>query len=160
MISAPRPKGFAMKEAHVFDVQGTLIDVSSVRYLVECDKPDFDAFHEATANCPPHQVIVDGTKLSHAAKKVVIVMTGMDEKFRGLVTGWLYRHDVPFDLLMMRRNRDFRKDFMVKREMLLEARLRGFSVTHAWDDNPQIVDLWESEGIPVTIVPGRAGQKN
>jgi len=158
MTLAPRPKGLSMVEAHVYDVQGTLINVSSVRHLVECDKPDFDAFHEATGSCPPNQDIVDEAKRSHLAQKVVVVMTGMNEKYRGLVATWLHRHEVPFDLLLMRPNKDFRKDFVVKAEMLREVRLRGFVVTHAWDDNPQIVDLWQNEKIPVTVVPGWTGK--
>ncbi len=158
MTLTSRPKGIAMAPAHVFDVQGTLIDVTSIRSLVECDKPDFDAFHEATAHCPANQEIVDATKRSHISQHVVIVMTGMNEKYRGLVATWLHRHEVPFDLLMMRPNRDFRKDFVIKREMLHQARMRGFTVTHAWDDNPAIIDLWKSEKIPVTVVPGWTGK--
>jgi hypothetical protein len=159
MTLTSRTKGSSMVEAHVFDVQGTLIDVTSVRTLVECDKPDFDAFHEATGNCPANQDIVDASKRSHTAQKVVVVMTGMNEKFRGLVATWLYKHEVPFDLLLMRPNGDYRKDFVVKREMLKDVRLRGFVVTHAWDDNPQIIDLWKNEKIPVTVVPGWTGKR-
>lgn len=148
-----------MTEAVIFDLQGTLVNVSSVRHLVECDKPDFDAFHTATATCPAIWSVVDEAKRAHVAQKVVIVMTGMNEKFRAPMVKWLNSHEVPFSLLMMRPNRDFRKDFIVKREMLLEAQLRGFVVTHAWDDNPQIVDLWKRENIPVTVVPGWTGTK-
>lgn len=159
MTLTQRPKGLSMTEAVIFDMQGTLCDVSSIRHLVERAKPDFDAFHVATGDCPSFQWVVDEAKKAHVAQKVVIVMTGMNEKFRGLVVAWLHRHEVPSSLLLMRPNRDFRKDFVVKREMLEEARLRGFSVTHAWDDNPQIVELWKRENIPVTIVPGWTGTK-
>jgi hypothetical protein len=158
MSLTPRPKGISMTEAVVFDVQGTLIDVSSIRHMVECDKPDFDGFHSVTGICPPHQDVVDEARRQHVAGKVIIVMTGMNEKFRGTVVTWLNRHNVPFSLLLMRGNRDFRKDFIVKAEMLKAARLRGFSVTHAWDDNPQIIDLWKNENIPVTVVPGWTGK--
>lgn len=147
-----------MHEAAIFDVQGTLIDVSSVRHLVECEKPDFNAFHLATGGCPPHQWVVDETRRQHADDRIVVVMTGMNEKFRPIVTTWLRRHDVPFDLLLMRGNRDFRKDFIVKAEMLRDIQLRGFVAVHAWDDNPQVTDLWESRNIPVTVVPGWTGK--
>lgn len=154
MTSASHSEGLDVTEAHVYDVQGTLIDVSSVRHLVEGAKPDFDAFHVATSSCPAHWDVVNETRQSRAAQKVVVVMTGMNEKFRPLVVAWLCRYGVPFDLLLMRPDRDFRKDFIVKREMLQEVRLRGFTVTHAWDDNPQIVDMWRHENVPVTVVPG------
>lgn len=159
MTLVSRPKGLTMTEAVIFDMQGTLCDVSSIRHLVENGKPDFDAFHVATGACPPIQWVVEDARQAQAANKIVIVMTGMNEKFRDLVVAWLTRHEVPFNLLMMRPNRDFRKDFVVKAERLHEARLRGFVVTHAWDDNPQIVDLWKRENIPVTVVPGWTGTK-
>jgi hypothetical protein len=159
MITQSRETGSTLQEMVVFDAQGTLIDVSSARHLVECEKPDFDAFHLATADCPPHQWVVDETHKQHADGKVVGVFTGMNEKFRPHLVTWLRRHDVPFDLLLMRPNRDFRKDFIVKTEMLRDVRLRGFVVTHAWDDNPQILDMWEHEKVPYTVVPGWTGGK-
>lgn len=158
MTLIPRPRGASTMEAVIFDMQGTLCDVSSVRHLVECDKPDFDAFHTATGGCPPFQWVVDEAKKAHLARKVIIVMTGMNEKFRDSVVAWLTRHEVPFNQLMMRPNRDFRKDFIIKREMLEDTRLRGLNVTHAWDDNPRIVELWEHENVPVTVVPGWTGK--
>lgn len=156
---APRPKGLIMTEAVIYDLQGTLIDVRSIRHLVERDKPDFDAFHKATADCPSNQDVVDAARRDHAAGRVVLCMTGMNEKYRTSMITWLGRHEVPFGLLQMRANRDFRKDFVVKREMLLDVRLRGFSVVHATDDNPAVLDLWKRENIPVTVVPGWTGTK-
>lgn len=150
--------GDDMMEAVIFDMQGTLCDVSSIRHLVEQGKPDFDAFHAATGECPPFQWVVDEARKAHRAQKVVIVMTGMNEKFRDSVNAWLNCHEVPRNMLMMRPDRDFRKDFVVKLEMLEKVRRRGFDVTHAWDDNPQIVDLWKRENIPVTVVPGWTGR--
>jgi hypothetical protein len=158
MILTSRSKGFAVTEAVIFDLQGTLVDVTSVRHLVERDEPDFDSFHVETGTCPANQWVVDEAKKAHVDGKVVIVMTGMNEKFRGLMVSWLTRHEVPFDLLQMRENKDYRKDFVVKREMLKDVNLRGFTVTHAWDDNPQIIDLWRHKNIPVTVVPGWVGR--
>lgn len=146
-------------EVTIFDVQGTLIDVTSVRHLVECAKPDFDAFHIATCECPPHQWVVDEARLQHANDKVVAILTGMNGRFRPHLLTWLNRHDVPFDILMMRPDDDFRKDFMVKREMLEMLREQGLIATHAWDDNPRIIDLWKHEKIPFTVVPGWTGGK-
>jgi phosphoglycolate phosphatase-like HAD superfamily hydrolase len=48
---------------------------------------------------------------------------------------------------------DGRPDVEVKREILAQVRQR-YDVVRAWDDNPHVVALWESEGVPVTLVPG------
>ena len=37
--------------------------------------------------------------------------------------------------------------------MLAYLRTR-YNIIEAWDDNPAIIELWRSEGIPVREVPG------
>ena len=60
---------------------------------------------------------------------------------------------VPSDMLMMRGNEDYRKDYLVKKDMLDTIR-KAYNVIHAWDDNPNIIRLWKEEGIPHTVVEG------
>ena len=143
-------------EAVIFDVDGTLCDVRPIRHYVENGKRDFDAFHKASAHCLPHEDVVDAACDADREGKYVIVVTGRAEKFRRLTGMWLRYHDVLFDELHMRPDGDFRKDVVIKKEILDELRLR-FEIVHAWDDNPAIIELWESEEIPMTVVPGWTG---
>jgi hypothetical protein len=66
---------------------------------------------------------------------------------------WLARHGILWHELHHRRDDDQRVDSEVKREILADLRTR-YTITAAWDDNPNVIALWESEGIPVTVVPG------
>ena len=54
----------------------------------------------------------------------------------------------------MRGPADFRKDVIVKQEMLESINCDGYNLIEAWDDNPNIIQLWESNGIPTVLVPG------
>jgi hypothetical protein len=54
----------------------------------------------------------------------------------------------------MRKTGDYRKDFIVKRDMYIRASNQGYYVLHAWDDSPRVADMLKSQGVPVSIVPG------
>jgi hypothetical protein len=66
---------------------------------------------------------------------------------------WLALHGIPSVAMFMRGDKDGREDVAVKRDFLARIR-QTHEVVHAIDDNPAIVRLWESEGIPTTIIPG------
>lgn len=141
-----------LRDAVIFDMDGTLCDVRGIRHLIH-GPGSFDAFHRASINCPPHQHVVDAARQAHADGLAVLIVTGRAWKHRNVTAMWLALHDVPSDALWMRRNGDMRKDFLVKRDILRRIR-QLYNPTHAWDDNPAVLDLWEQENIPFTVVPG------
>lgn len=145
-----------MKKAVIFDWQGTLVDVSPIRYLVEnTDKKNFPEFHRQTGNCFPIKETLEAVKRAAMDGKFVAIFTGCSDDFQDVFHGWLSRYGVHWDMVMMREAGDFRKDVAVKREMLEYLRAHGHNVVHAWDDNPNVVrEVWEAEGVPTTVVPG------
>lgn len=147
-----------MSDAVIFDVDGTLCDVTSIRHHVDLHDPrheriDFDAFHRASVDCPPHQHVIDAVHQAHDDGQVVIIVTARQTKYRALTEWWLSEQAIEWDYLLMRATGDWRTDVDVKRDILTRIR-RKHHVVMAWDDNPSIIQLWESKGIPVTVVPG------
>ena len=149
-----------MQSAIIFDMDGTLADVSSIRYhLRKYDEGNrrvikhFDAFHAESVNVPPHQHVVNATQVAHMLGHAVLIVTARKHMWRDHTAWWLAMHNVPSDMLIMRGNEDNRKDHEVKRDMLNTIR-KAYNVIHAWDDNPSIIKLWKEEGIPTTVVPG------
>lgn len=147
-----------LRDATIFDVDGTLCDVSSIRHLIN-GPGGFDAFHRASIDCPPHDWVVEAAREVHAAGDAVLIVTGRAWKHRHITAMWLALHGIPSDALWMRRDGDFRKDFIVKRDILRRIR-QLYNPVHAWDDNPNVLDLWEQENIPFTVVPGWDGPGN
>lgn len=144
-----------LPEAVVFDCDGTLVDVTGIRHLL--DGPGrFHAFHKASIDCPPNQWVVDAAKAEHAAGRAVLIVTARQARYRNLTAFWLAMHGVPSDAMWMRATNDSRPDHTVKSEILAKIRQR-FQVVAAYDDNPAVVRLWENEQIPVTVVPGWTG---
>jgi hypothetical protein len=81
--SPPRKEPDMSKPAAVIiDVDGTLADVSSIRHFVRQRPKDFDSFHAASVNVPPHQQAVDLAHAAHAVGQVVIIVTARRHRWR------------------------------------------------------------------------------
>ncbi len=142
-----------MRPAIIFDVDGTLCDVSSVRHHVLTPPRNFDAFHSDALACPPHPAAASAAREAAQAGIAVLVVTARGERWRRPTGFWLALNDIPSDELYMRADKDGRRDVEVKRDILTRIRSR-YKVMRAWDDNPSVIDLWREEGIPVKVVPG------
>lgn len=141
-----------MTDAVIADLDGTLVDVSSIRHLVEGEERDFYAFHAASKDCPPRPEVVDAVRAAHAAGRAVLVVTSREFIWRDLTLDWLAQHDVPYDQLVMRIVGDYRPDHVVKAEMLDTLEADGFAVLEAWEDSDDIVELFRSRGVTVHVV--------
>lgn len=149
MSNFPRTK----RKARIFDVDGTLCDVSSIRHLVTGATRNFDAFHLASIDCPPNPHVVKAAQESEAEGIAPLIVTARQTKYRNVTAFWLAMHHVPSERLYMRRTGDMRPDYEVKRDIL--ARIRdSWDVIEAWDDNPSVIQLWTEEKIPTILVPG------
>jgi beta-phosphoglucomutase-like phosphatase (HAD superfamily) len=148
--------------AVIFDVDGTLCDVRAVRHWVQGpdgrkrSNANFDAFHEASAACPPFESVRELVRISSALGLQIVVVTGREAKWDCLTARWLLENCIPYAVLCTRGHRDYRPDHIVKAEILLDLR-REYDVVLAVDDRPDIVRVWLADGIP-TIQVGPDGK--
>ncbi len=149
-----------MKTAVIFDMDGTLADVSSIRHhLTKYDEgkrrviKHFNMFHAESVSVPSHSHVVNAAQMAHMLGHAVLIVTARKHMWRHHTAWWLALHNVPSDILMMRDNDDNRKDYEVKKDMLDTLR-KAYDIIHAWDDNPSIIKLWKENNIPTTVVPG------
>lgn len=138
-----------MRDAVIFDMDGTLCDTTSIQHLIEGADKDFAAFHAASADCPPRPDVVEAARAHHERGRAVVVVTSREFIWRDLTLDWLVRHGVPYDALHMRIVGDYRKDVVVKTEILQQVTADGFTVLEAWDDKAAVLDLWRDHGIVV-----------
>jgi phosphoglycolate phosphatase-like HAD superfamily hydrolase len=141
-----------MPDAVIFDLDGTLCDTSAIVHLVEGDEKDFPAFHAASAGCPPNADVVEAARAQAADGRAILVVTSREFIWRDLTLDWLVKHDIPYTALHMRIVGDYRKDVVVKGEILQQITKDGWTVLAAWDDEDEIVDLWREQGIDVHVV--------
>lgn len=141
--------------AVIFDVDGTLCDISGVRHYITDDTrhKNFEKFHAAASFCPPNEAALTLAHLTTMSGLTNLVVTGRKERWRYRTASWLRKYNVEHAHLMMRPDQDDRPDYEVKADILTRIRSR-YRVTFAVDDNPAIIDLWQREGIPVVVIPG------
>ncbi len=142
-----------MRKCAIFDMDGTLANVSSIRHFVRVRPKDFNKFHSESVNVPPNPIIVGKAQVMAEQGFDIVIVTARRAMWRNHTAMWLALNNVPSHALFMRGNKDHRSDVLVKQDILKVIR-RSWNVIHAVDDNPSIIKLWEEEGIPVTIVEG------
>lgn len=84
---------------------------------------------------------------------VVVLLTARPESILDTTLDWLGRHDVRWDLLIMRAFGDYAPSPEVKRAELLELRRAGFRPKLALDDDPRNVAMFRAEGVPCLEIP-------
>ena len=75
----------------------------------------------------------------------VILLSGREDKYREPTLRFLAKHQIDYDLLLMRTTNDFRKDNIIKRE-LFEQEIQGkYFINFLLDDRNQVVDMWRKD---------------
>ncbi len=147
------------KKVIIFDIDGTLADISHRVHFIEGEKKDWESFYEKMEDDKP---IEAGLTLMNALfsyghyvdKNIEIVFcTGRPEKYRHQTSEWLYNNVrfLPFMRqanLLMRIDGDHRSDVEVKKEMLDCIRKTGYEVIMAIEDRKRVVDMWRENGVP------------
>ena len=140
-----------MRDAVIFDMDGTLCDVSSIRHHVDGKERNFDAFHGAAIDCPPNAEVVEGVEQARKDGFAIVIVTARSAKWRDYTIKWLDQLEIGFDALYTRIEADFRPDYEIKAVILKDLK-QDFNPVHAWDDSPKIIALWRENGIDVTEV--------
>lgn len=153
-------------DAIIFDIDGTLANLTHRRGFVTEGSQDWKSFFENMGDDLPTEVtwlaeMVAGhhaNELAITAEQpfAIFVCTGRPEEYRALTTRWLAEH-VPslvahMEAMLMRPTRDYRPDVEIKREMLRGIRGQGYNVRLVVDDRPSVVQMWKDEGLTVLEV--------
>lgn len=152
-------------KAIIFDVDGTLADVSSILHFIvkhksresEGFKKDFHRFHEESLHVPAHEDVAAWARKEYLWGTHILVVTARREMWRTRTSLWLAKHQIHHQALFMRGDFDYRPDYEVKKEILEEIQ-KYWTVTEAVDDNPAVIRLWEENGIKTTKIGTWDGQ--
>jgi len=150
-----------MKTAAIVDMDGTMANVSGIRHMVDGinQKKDFHAFHRASEFVPANKQAINFCRRHHKAGNAILVVTARMLMWKPNTTRFYTReltdaYGVPVERDFYRPDGDYRPDYEIKKEILAQVR-EEFHVVAACDDNPNVIKLWEEEGIPeVEVVPG------
>jgi FMN phosphatase YigB (HAD superfamily) len=141
------------RPAAIFDVDGTLVNVSSVRHHVMGEKKRFDLFHGGALECPQNENVVDILRIFQDLGFAILIVTARNERWFYHTLFWLREHEIEFDEIFMRGDKDNRPDYEIKGDILKRINVE-YDVRVAVDDNPNVIRLWEENGIQTVIIDG------
>ena len=137
-------------ELIVCDLDGTLCDIDHRTHWVQVPsgvRKNWDAFFSEVPNDTPNQAVLDLLyRMSDYSK--VIFCSGRPERCRADTVEWLEKHYFieGHYKLYMRKDGDFRRDDIVKEEILNEH-IDKERVQFVLDDRNQVVDMWRRNGL-------------
>lgn len=133
------------EEIVIFDIDGTLADVSERIHHLRKKPKDWNAFFGGMAQDKAIQSMVRLCNLLYASGIQVILCSGRSEEHRDETMKWLEQQGVNYHDLLLRTDRDRRSDTMVKREML--SGIDRDKILFVVEDRSRVVEMWRSEGL-------------
>lgn len=142
----------------VFDLDGTLANLEHRLHLIQSKPKNWRAFNAGISQDKPiYQIILVARALFYAGNRIIFA-SGREgtERTRNATRAWLYNYVGGWTdkcSLFMRKPGDYRKDFVVKEEILLNNIVPTFGMPDlVFDDRLQVVEMWRSYGIRVAQV--------
>lgn len=139
-----------MKDVIVCDLDGTLANCEHRVHHVQNKPKNWNAFYagvrEDEVNVPV-LFVLDAFLNREPIPFELIFCSGRPERCRADTENWLREvcHITDFTLLM-RKDGDFRADYIVKQEILDNA-IPKDRVLFVLDDRQQVVDMWRRNGL-------------
>ena len=139
-----------MKDIVIFDLDGTLALIDDRRDLATKDngKFDWDVFFDPK-NIDldlPNQPVIDMANMLSKQGYKIYILSGRSDKTEDATIAWLDKHNVNYDLLIMRpQNQLYKKDSDLKQGWL--DTIGKDRVSMIFDDRNQVVDMWRDNGI-------------
>jgi len=142
----------------IFDLDGTLADIEDRRQLCtkENGKMDWNKFFDPEnikLDKPNQPVIMMAQALTAFGYKIAI-FSGRSAKTKDATKDWLHEHDIKFDVLKMRPERNFTPDEQLKLKWLNDMDWKE-DVKAVFDDRQKVVDMWREIGLTcMQVAPG------
>ena len=136
-----------LPRAIIIDLDGTLTNYDHRAHLLVRPNRDMIAFFDLmegdTVNEWCREMIDEATRTG----VTVILLTGRPDSYRPHTERWLAKHNIPYDILLMRNANDWRPGAIVKAEIFHAEIASGYDIVVAVDDNPRIFKMWVKLGI-------------
>lgn len=138
-------------KAVIFDIDGTLANLDHRLHHL----PNWDKFFAEMHNDTPipeikwlaNQLAAMSDMSSPENDYCVLIVSARPDNYRDVTENWLLKHGIDYHRLYMRKAGDFRKDSIVKKEILQQITEDGFEPFLVIDDRAQVVAMWREYGL-------------
>ena len=136
---------------YIFDIDGTLADLSHRLHFIQSKPSNWTAFFAACYKDTPIQEVVMTARLLHETGAKIVMVSGRSDEVQVQTADWFREHGVPCDVLYMREQGDHREDAVVKAELLADviADDPENSIVAIFEDRKQVVAMYRSKGLRV-----------
>lgn len=136
--------------AVIFDVDGTLCCHSKKRDEL-AKEHRWEEYHQLAEYEPPVPAVVLCAQKFKKLGSVIVIMTARPEKWRAKTEEWMEKNHIPWNLLFMRENKDYRNSKYIKLEQLKLLR-ETLNVELAFEDHKENIWAFEDAGLPVVRI--------
>ena len=149
---------------YLFDVDGTLLDITHRLKFIREKPKNWKAFRDPRQKNwdEPIIPIINIFNALRAAGHNTIIVTARtkdeEEDTRKTLVNWIPgmldpTEDMDYVIPMYLRSfRDYRKDTVVKAEILEKVRMDGYKPEMVFDDRPSVINMWHEQGLIVGAV--------
>lgn len=150
-----------MKKIVILDLDGTVFDCSHRLHFIEGQSRDYKAFYDGIVDDTPIPHIVDLVRaLAFSQEYLILVVTGRPITHLRETQMKLQEEFISYHAIFMRPEGDFRKDYIVKKEILDTIRKEFGEPAFALDDRASVVAMWRENGVPcLQVAPGDFDKK-
>lgn len=150
----------------LLDIDGTLSDHNHRLHFVTKGKKDWNSFFSAMIDDKPTALCKFLESMNIQSHHCPVVVTGRPEKYRDITEKWLFTY-CPFVFyerdeyesntlgidLHMRKDGDFRSDYIIKEEMLKNHIIPLYGKPDiVFDDRMEVIEMWRRNGLNVCQV--------
>ena len=142
---------------YIFDLDGTLADISHRLHFIEQKPQDWKAFFAACVDDKPIVEVIDVLLALHSRGHEIVIFTGRSDEVEDETVAWLECRRIPFTTMFMRKAGDHRPDHIVKSELLdsyygtwkWHDDALGERIAGVFEDRQQVVDMYRARGLRV-----------
>lgn len=133
---------------YIFDLDGTLADLTHRLRFIQKESKDWDGFFKACASDICILPVVDLLKGLERAGNAIFIVTGRSEAVKDETKKWLRLNGIPYDELVMRKVDDHRHDNIIKKEWFesLEPQIKH-CIAGVFENRASVVAMWRSLGL-------------
>jgi predicted secreted acid phosphatase len=132
-------------EIVIFDIDGTLADISERIHHIKRKPKNWNAFNEGIAKDKAIHSMIRLCNILYASGLHIILCSGRNERNRPETVAWLSHQGVNYHELLLRQNEDYRTDSVVKRELI--QNIDKSKILFVVEDRSRVVEMWRSEGL-------------
>ena len=137
-------------KAIIVDVDGTIADHYTAYGVQIREHHDYGQ----VINDRPIWTIINLVKMLHDQGFDILITTGRMDRpgVRQDTEAWLKQYNVPFEKLIMRKDKDFSRDDEAKEKLYEEHIKDKYEIEFVLDDRARVVKMWRKLGLRVLQV--------